>query len=203
MIIDTKDLPIKIETRVVNQVTVTEELTAYQAMVQVAQEYRDKYEAIPISEVPRIQNARTFFRSIGIDPTKRRPSSEALLRRAVNGKELYQINNIVDVGNWCSLEFLLPICVYDYANIKGKVSVKIGSSQDSYLAHNGRVMNFENKFVVCDEVGALGSPLTDSVKTAVTAKTKSVLLIIFAPQDYDSELLKKQMDVLEERSLNN
>ena len=40
MIIDTKDLPIKIETRVVNQVTVTEELTAYQAMVQVAQEDR-------------------------------------------------------------------------------------------------------------------------------------------------------------------
>ena len=186
MIIDTKDLPIKIETRVVNQVTVTEELTAYQAMVQVAQEYRDKYEAIPISEVPRIQNARTFFRSIGIDPTKRRPSSEALLRRAVNGKELYQINNIVDVGNWCSLEFLLPICVYDYANIKGKVSVKIGSSQDSYLAHNNREMNFENKFVVCDEEGAFGSPLTDSIRTAVTSDTKSLLLIIFAPEDRKS-----------------
>ena len=107
MIINTKDLPIKLEARVVNNVTVNEELTAYQEMLKLAQEYKNKYENIPISEVPGIQNARTFFRTIGIDPTKRRPSSEALLRRAVNGKELYQINNIVDVGNWCSLEFLL------------------------------------------------------------------------------------------------
>lgn len=194
-------LPIKIAARVVQEVTVDGELKAYQAMVKVATEYRDKYEAVPISEVPGVQAARTFFRAIGVDPTRRRPSSEALLRRAVNGKALYQINNLVDVGNWCSLEFLLPICVYDYDNIRGEVSVRIGSSQDSYLAHNGRVMGFENKFVVCDEEGAFGSPLTDSVRTAVTAKTKSLLLIIFAPQDYDSQLLNKQMDILEERML--
>lgn len=203
MQIKSEALPIKIAARVVQKVTVNEELKAYQAMVEIAAEYRDKYEAVPISEVPGVQAARTFFRAVGVDPTRRRPSSEALLRRAVNGKELYQINNIVDAGNWCSLEFLLPICIYDYNNIRGEVSVRIGSSQDSYLAHNGRIMNFEDKLVVCDEKGAFGSPLTDSVRTAVTAKTTSLLLLIFAPEDYDSELLTKQMDILENRVLNN
>lgn len=201
MKIKTKDLPIQIATRIVRGVTVNEELQAYQEMMKVAAKYREEYETVPISQIPGIQAARTFFRAIGVDPTRRRPSSEALLRRAVNGKELYQINNLVDVGNWCSLEFLLPICVYDYDKVSGEVFVKIGGVQDSYLAHNNRMMSFEDKFVVCDEEGAFGSPLTDSTRTAVTAKTKSLLLIIFAPQEYDSVLLNKQMDILEKRVL--
>jgi DNA/RNA-binding domain of Phe-tRNA-synthetase-like protein len=99
----------------------------------------------------------------------------------------------------CSLEFLLPICVYDYAKIKGEISVKIGTSQDSYLAHNNREMSFQDKFVVYDEIGAFGSPLTDSLRTAVTETTTEVLMIIFAPKDYDSQLLTKQMDIMEGR----
>ena len=48
MIINTKDLPIKLEARVVNNVTVNEELTAYQEMLKLAQEYKNKYENIPV-----------------------------------------------------------------------------------------------------------------------------------------------------------
>ncbi len=195
----TNNLPIKIIARVVTDVKVSNNSFAYHSMMKLAREYQEKYKNTPIGEITNIQLARSFFRAIGIDPTRRRPSSEALLRRAVNGKDLYQINNIVDIGNWCSLEFLLPICVYDYDKIQGKVSVKIGSQDDEYLAHNGREMNFQDKFVICDETGAFGSPLTDSVRTAVTENTRSVLMIIFAPEDYDPELLNKQMNLMEER----
>lgn len=193
------NLPIKISARVVTNIKVSSNSFAYDEMLKVAHAYQEKYKLIPISEVAGIQNARSFFRAIGIDPTKRRPSSEALLKRAVSGKDLPQINNIVDVGNWSSLDFLLPICVYDYASVQGKIQVKIGNKEDSYLAHNQREMNFENKFVLCDEKGAFGSPLTDSLRTAVTEKTTEVLLIIFAPEDYNLELLGKQMDLMEAR----
>ena len=199
MMLVINNLQINIISRVVTDVKVSNDSFAFSQMMKVAQEYQEKYSNIPISQVPGIQQARSFFRAIGIDPTRRRPSSEALLRRAVNGKELYHINNIVDIGNWCSLEFLLPICLYDYDNIKGEVSVKIGTQDDSYIAHNGREMNFENKFVICDEAGAFGSPLTDSVRTAVTETTSRVLMIIFAPKDYDAELLSRQMDLMEGR----
>jgi len=198
MLINNK-LQIKIIARVVTNVKVSSNSFAFLKMQELAKDYQKKYSNIPVSQVPGIQEARSFFRAIGIDPTKRRPSSEALLRRAVNGKDLYQINNIVDVGNWCSLEFLLPICLYDYDKLQGAISVKIGSQDDSYLAHNGRQMNFENKFVVCDEIGAFGSPLTDSIRTAVTKNTRKVLMIIFAPEDYDSLLLEEQMDLMEGR----
>ena len=51
---------------------------------------------------------RGMFRRTGLDPTKRRPSSEALLRRVRKGEALPRINSLVDVCNWCSLEFQLP-----------------------------------------------------------------------------------------------
>ena len=195
----TNNLQINVVSRVVTGVKVSNDSFAFSQMMKLAKVYQEKYSSSPISEVPGIQQARSFFRAIGIDPTRRRPSSEALLRRAVKGKELYQINNIVDVGNWCSLEFLLPICVYDYDKIVGSVRVKIGSQDDSYLAHNGWEMNFENKFVLCDEIGAFGSPLTDSLRTAVTEDTKNILMIIFAPEDYDTLFLKEQVDLMEGR----
>ena len=50
---------------------------------------------------------------IGIDPTKTRPSSEALLRRVRKGDHLPRINTLVDICNWCSLEFQLPYGLYD------------------------------------------------------------------------------------------
>jgi len=196
------NLPINIIARVVTDVKVRNDSFAFSQLMKVANEYQEKYSDIPISEIPKVQQARSFFRAIGIDPTRRRPSSEALLRRAVKGKELYQINNIVDVGNWCSLEFLLPICVYDYDKIEGSIHVKLGTQQDSYLAHNGREMNFADKFVICDQVGAFGSPLTDSIRTAVTENTTKVLMIIFAPEDYDRLLLEEKMDIMEERIKN-
>lgn len=201
MFINTNHLPINIVAKVVNGINVTEDNQAFNKMLELAKEYGTTYAGVSFSDIPGIQFARSFFRAIGLDPTRRRPSSEALLRRAVQGKDLYHINNVVDIGNWCSLEFKLPICVYDFDKIVGGIQVRIGTSKDSYIGHNQREMSFENKFVICDEQGAFGSPLTDSLRTAVTSSTSNLLLIIFAPLDYDLELLNKQMTIMEKRLL--
>lgn len=199
MNIDTNNLPLKIEARIIRNCKANISISAYQRLQNLANEYQQKYSNTSIGDIPRIQDARSFFRAVGIDPTKRRPSSEALLRRAITGKDLYQINNIVDVANWCSLEFLLPICVYDYSKIIGEVSVRIGTPKDSYLALNKREMNFEDKFVICDKIGAFGSPLTDSLRTAVSSSTTDLFIVIFAPIDYDSDLLKLQIRLMKDR----
>lgn len=194
MKININNLPIRIGARVITNVTVNNDSSAYQEICYLAKEYRQRYADIPLSEISGVQAARTFFRAIGIDPTKRRPSSEALLRRALKNKEFYQINNLVDFGNFYSLKFLLPICLYDYDSIIGEVFVKIGDEKDEYLAHNQRIMNFHDKFVVCDQIGAFGSPLTDSLRTAVTEQTRNVLVIVFAPQDFDYNKLETHLD---------
>ena len=63
---------------------------------------------------------RTMYKRVGIDPTKTRPSSEALLRRVSKGDELPRINSLVDVINWCSLETQLPFGLYDLDQHSGR-----------------------------------------------------------------------------------
>ena len=69
---------------------------------------------------------RTMYKRVGLDPTKTRPSSEALLRRVRRGDSLPRINSMVDVCNWCSLEFQLPYGLYDASRIEGDVELRIG-----------------------------------------------------------------------------
>lgn len=162
-------------------------------------EYRQKYSEIAVGSIPGVSVARDLFKTIGIDPTKRRPSSEALLRRGLRDKQYYPINTLVDIGNWCSLEFLLPLCVYDSESIKGTISGRIGKKDDGYLAIDGVYLDLENRFLIYDKVGPCGSPIKDSIRTKVTIFTKKAILLIYAPGSYDINLLEEQMQIFVER----
>ena len=78
--------------------------------------------AVRANPPDEIVAVRTMYKRVGIDPTKRRPSSEALLRRVRKGEGLPRINSMVDVCNWCSLEFQLPYGLYDASHIDGDAS---------------------------------------------------------------------------------
>src|SRR3970040_2044879 len=82
--------------------------------------------------VDLIAVVRTMYKRVGLDPTKTRPSSEALWRRVRRGDELPRINSLVDVCNWCSLEFQLPYGLYDAARIEGDVELRTGRPGESY-----------------------------------------------------------------------
>ena len=110
------------------------------------------------------------------------------------------MNSLVDVGNWCSLDYLLPICVYDKDKIFGNVTIRKGKENESYTGLNRREVNLHNRYVISDETGPFGSPMTDSTRTAVTLNTAKVILVIFAPEDYDTELLTKQSETFVERA---
>ena len=193
------DTPLKLGVIEMNNLSVTTEKTAYEKILECAAEYAKKYQNTNIGEIPSVMNARNLFRSIGMDPTKHRPSSEALLRRALKGLEYYSINTLVDIGNWCSLDFLLPICVYDTDKTEGEITARLGKEGESYFGHNNREANLYNRFVVADEKGPFGSPITDSTRTAVDVNTKNAILIIFVPQEFDDDILQKQMDIFTER----
>lgn len=193
------NLPVQLAVLEMKGLTVVKNNAAYEKLVACAAEYRERYEYTPVSEVEGVQAARKFFRAIGIEPTRRRPSSEALLQRALKKKDLYIINTLVDVSNWCSLDFLLPICVYDAEKINGDVTIRIGEAGDGYLALNNREINLENRYLLADDNGAFGSPMTDSQRTAISTKTKHAFLGIFAPLDYDQGRLNMQSNIYAER----
>ncbi|MBC7188428.1 MAG: hypothetical protein H5U38_15490 [Calditrichaeota bacterium] len=148
----------------------------------------------PDGALPALQPARALYRRIGLDPTKNRPSSEALLRRVLKGMELYQINTVVDACNLCSLRFLLPIGLYDVAAIKGReVVARLGLQGEGYEGIGKGWINAQGKLVLVDAEGPFGNPSADSARTRITENTREVLMVIFAPGGYSLERLEEHM----------
>ncbi|RPH92078.1 MAG: hypothetical protein EHM72_17940, partial [Calditrichaeota bacterium] len=101
------DAPVMFAAVYVSPIVVTDSQEAFRELTRCAERYALEFTGVLPGEIPGVQEARQFFRAIGIDPTKRRLSSEALLLRSIKRKGIDPVNNLVDVGNWCSLEFLL------------------------------------------------------------------------------------------------
>jgi DNA/RNA-binding domain of Phe-tRNA-synthetase-like protein len=196
-----KELPLLLAVARISDVAVAEDDRAYLSLCDCAAQYKQRYADGALREVPGVEWSRTLFHAMNQDPTKRRPSSEALLNRALKDKPLYNINTLVDIGNWCSLDFLLPICVYDADAIQGQVQVRLGRNGESYLGHNDQIMNMEGRFIIADDKGPFGSPISDSQRTAVTIVTRNAWLVIFAPLEYGASPLQKQLMVFVQRAL--
>jgi len=131
-----------------------------------------------ISQKPAIKETKEAYRKLGKDPSRYRPSAEALTRRIVKGKDLFWINNIVDILNLISLESGFSIGGYDADKIKGKVEFGIGKTDEPYEAIGRGSFNIENLPVFRDDRGAFGSPTSDSTKTMVTDQTTNFLMVI-------------------------
>ena len=117
------------------------------------------------------QAVRAMYRRIGLDPTKTRPSSEALLRRVRKGDHLPRINTLVDICNWCSLEFQLPYGLYDVSALQPPVVLRIGQEGESYPGIRKDVVNVADRLTLADQAGPFGNPTSDSARTMVTEAT--------------------------------
>ena len=142
---------------------------------------------------------RTMYKRVGLDPTKRRPSSEALLRRVRKGDPLPRINSMVDVCNWCSLEFQLPYGLYDAAHIDGDVVLRLGAAGESYPGIRKDDVHVGGRITLADRLGPFGNPTSDSARTMVTAATTRALVVVFAPFELDGRRLSHVIDVTAQR----
>jgi DNA/RNA-binding domain of Phe-tRNA-synthetase-like protein len=142
---------------------------------------------------------RTMYKRVGLDPTKTRPSSEALLRRVRKGDPLPRINSLVDVCNWCSLEFQLPYGLYDAGRIDGDVELRLGTAGESYAGIRKDEVHVDGRITLADRIGPFGNPTSDSARTMVTTMTTRVLLVIFAPREVDERRLTHVLDITSAR----
>lgn len=128
-----------------------------------------------------IAAVRTMYKRAGIDPTKTRPSSEALLRRVRKGDELPVINSLVDIINWCSLETQLPYGLYDLDRIQGPVVLRLGRAGEEYEGIRKAAVHVADRLTLADDQGPFGNPTSDSARTMVTTATVRALVVIFVP----------------------
>lgn len=154
---------------------------------------------VRVSPPPESGAVRTMYKRVGLDPTKTRPSSEALLRRVRKGDTIPRINSLVDIVNWCSLEFQLPYGLYDFAKISGPVTMRLGREGESYAGIRKDDVNVGGRITVADSTGPFGNPSSDSARTMVTPATTEALVIVYAPAEILRMQIARVLDVTAQR----
>jgi DNA/RNA-binding domain of Phe-tRNA-synthetase-like protein len=146
-------------------------------------------------ETAGIDAARALYRVFGLDPTRTRPSSEALLRRVRRGEALPRVNTAVDVCNWCSLEAQLPFGLYDAGLIEPPVELRRGGPGDAYAGIRKDVVHLDGRPALFDARGPFGNPTSDSARTMTTVRTRDVLAVVFAPASITRDGMTRVLDV--------
>jgi DNA/RNA-binding domain of Phe-tRNA-synthetase-like protein len=139
-------------------------------------------QAVRTGEVGDAAPARVLYRRFGIDPTRVRPSSEALLRRLKKGEPLPRINSLVDVANALSVQLQVPVGLYDLDKVKGdELVIRLGGQGEGYTGIGKERVNVEGRICVADGEGPCGNPSADSARTMITTETERAAWIYFLP----------------------
>ncbi len=153
-------------------------------------EIEARYAGLSSGQVPGVAEARALYRSVGLDPTRTRPSSEALLRRALKGKPLYRIHPLVDLFNLASVISLLPVGLYDESKISGDtVTVRLGEQGWGFEGIRKGRINVEQRLCVVDGEGPFGSPTSDSLRTSIAGEPTRAFALFFQPLSGDGNRL--------------
>ncbi len=151
----------------------------------------EQYRGLTSGQVPGVGEARKLYRAIGLDPTKTRPSSEALLRRVLKGKGLYRIHPLVDLFNAASLAGLLPVGLYDESKVVGeRITIRIGKTGWGFDGIRKDRVNVEGRLCVVDDEGPFGSPTSDSLRTSIAGPVERALAIFFQHPSGDIEAME-------------
>jgi DNA/RNA-binding domain of Phe-tRNA-synthetase-like protein len=142
-------------------------------------EVRKKNRVDEISKIPAILKAREAYKALGKDPSRYRLSAEALLRRILQGKGLYKVNNAIDILNIISIRSGISIGGYDADKIRGDVVLSKAGENIAYNAIGRGLLNIGNLPVLRDSVGFFGNPSSDSERTCVTEETRIFLMVFF------------------------
>jgi DNA/RNA-binding domain of Phe-tRNA-synthetase-like protein len=169
---------------------------------------RDEALEAPLAEAERRVRAhapaeqagvRAMYRAVGIDPTRRRPSSEALLRRILRGDALPRINSLVDICNWCSLEFQLPYGLYNLDRVEGEIELRLGREGEQYPGIRKDLVHVAGRLTLADGLGAFGNPSSDSARTMVLPGATRALVVVFAPAQVPASHLSSVLELTSQR----
>jgi DNA/RNA-binding domain of Phe-tRNA-synthetase-like protein len=158
------------------------------------EELRRRYPDVKSAEVPGAADARGLYKDLGLDPTKVRPSNEALLRRVLKGEALYTVNTLVDALNLCSLRAQLPFGLYDLDRVEPPIVLRRGTPGESYEGIRKGPVNVEGRPVLVDARGPFGNPTSDSSRTMITTACRRALVIAYAPGRFAPARVQKVLD---------
>jgi DNA/RNA-binding domain of Phe-tRNA-synthetase-like protein len=140
---------------------------------------------------PGFALSRRLYKDFHVDPTKHRPSSEALWRRLRDRNDFPAVNPAVDLTNLLSLTYQVCYGLYDLARICPPAVIALGEAGDEYHGIRKEILNFEGKIVLRDGQGAFGNPSSDSLRASVDGSSRDIMQVLFFhPEDPARELVQ-------------
>jgi DNA/RNA-binding domain of Phe-tRNA-synthetase-like protein len=159
----------------------------------VSLDARSAYSLETLKDQHPIRAYRDFFWRAGIDPTKNRPASEALIRRILSGKPLPTINTLVDSYNLASIRSGVPIAAFDGGKIRGDLKMRFAKKGEEFLGI-GMIEPMRlngNEIVIQDEVGLTAVyPYRDADRTKIGAESSVAVLLFCGAPGIENGLLR-------------
>ena len=152
----------------------------------LASQLRERFADAQPTDDPTVAAVRKLFREAGTDPTRYRPSSEALLRRVLKGDDLPVIHPLVDLNNLLSLSLLVPCCVIDPRHVEPPFTFRRGREGESMESMRGP-FGLEDRPVLEDQQGPFWTPITDSERVMLREDTGEVWLVAYLPEEQEVE----------------
>ena len=132
-----------------------------------------------LKELTSIAATRTVYKRCGKDPSRYRPASEALIRRMLQGKELYQIDTLVDLINLASIAYGYSIGGFDASKFEGDtLTLGVGREGEPYEGIGRGMLNIAGLPVYRDRKGGVGTPTSDNERTKITIDTRHLVVLI-------------------------
>ena len=165
-----------VEAQVVNT-PFCEEL--WQEIEALGNKYRAELTTESPKEMTSIAATRCVYKACGKDPSRYRPASEALIRRVLQGKELYQRDTLVDLVNLASIAFGYSIGGFDADKFLGDtLTLGVGREGEPYEGIGRGMINIHGLPVYRDAGGGVGTPTSDHERTKMTLKTTHLAVLI-------------------------
>lgn len=162
----------------------------WQEIGALSADYRSRLTTESLKQMPAIEATRRVYRACGKDPSRYRPSGEALVRRVLQGKELYRIDTLVDLVNLASMAYGYSIGGFDADKFCGDtLTLGIGREGEPYEGIGRGLLNIAGLPVYRDAKGGVGTPTSDNERTKMTLETTHVLFLVNG-YDGDSKLVE-------------
>ncbi len=145
-----------------------------------AERARERFRPDTLAAEPAVAELRRLFRAAGTDPTRYRPSSEALLRRLLKGEELPAIHPLVDLNNCLSAELAVPCCVMDERALEPPFVLRAGREEESYQSLRGP-FRLAGRPLLADSRGPCDAPITGGERVKVRDVTERAWLVAYLP----------------------
>jgi DNA/RNA-binding domain of Phe-tRNA-synthetase-like protein len=141
--------------------------------------FRETLTTESLKDMPSIAATRRVYKACGKDPSRYRPASEQLIRRMLQGKELYQIDTLVDLVNLASIAYGYSIGGFDADKFVGDtLTLGIGREGEPYEGIGRGPLNIAGLPVYRDAQGGVGTPTSDNERTKMTMETTHLVVLV-------------------------